>query len=71
MQVGHAGHAAPRISHGLVMSRRRASSVPVSAVILALVVIAVMALLAFYVGDGIVLTRFADNPLVESTDDKP
>jgi hypothetical protein len=70
-RVWHWNLAAPRTSHGPLMSRRRASSVPIGAVIIALVAIAVMALLALYVGDGIVLTRFADNPLVESEDSKP
>jgi len=50
-----------------MMGRRRPSSVPVGVVIVALVVIAALALLAFYVGDGIVLTRFADDPLTQST----
>jgi len=36
-------------------------------VIVALVAIAALALLAFYAGDGIVLTRFADDPLTQST----
>lgn len=47
-----------------MIGRRRNSSVPLGAVIAALVVIAVLALLAFYVGNGVVLTRFADPPFV-------
>jgi len=57
-------HAASAIGYSVMMGRRRNSSVPLGAVIVALVIIAVLALLAFYVGDGAVLTRFADPPFV-------
>ena len=48
------------------MSRRRISSVPVGAMIAALVVIAVVALLVLYLGDGAVLTGHVDDPATES-----
>ena len=48
------------------MIRRRISSVPVGAMIAALVVIALVALLALYLGNGAVLTGSPDNPAMES-----
>ena len=45
-----------------MIGRRRRSSVPFTAVVAALAAIAVMALLAFYIGDGALLDRFLADP---------
>lgn len=45
------------------MRRRRISSVPVGVMIVALAAIALLAFVAFYVGDSDVSTRFVDQPM--------